>query len=103
MFNLEDGGIIISYAFGGLFLLLIRNWSLKKLVILALIFNDLLTGIVFISNSALEWRVYDYDYGLALIWPTTNSYLEYFKVNFIMAPWVNFLNDLLITLFLYFW
>jgi len=68
-------------------------------VILALIFNDLLTGIVFISNSALEWRVYDYDYGLALIWPTTNSYLEYLKVNFIMAPWVNFLNDLLITLF----
>ena len=72
-------------------------------MILALIFNDLLTGIVFISNSALEWRVYDYDYGLALIWSTTNSYLEYLKVNFIMAPWVNFLNDLLITLFLYFW
>ena len=66
-------------------------------MILALIFNDLLSGIVFISNSALEWRVYDY--GLALIWPTTNSYLEYLKVNFIMAPWVNFLNDLLITLF----
>ena len=85
MFNLEDGGIIISYAFGGLFLLFIRNWSIKKLVILALIFNDLLTGIVFISNSALEWRVYDYDYGLALIWPTTNSYLEYLKVNFIMT------------------
>ena len=68
-------------------------------MILALIFNVFLTGIVFISNSALEWRVYDYDYGLALIWLTTNSYLEYFKVNFIMAPWVNFLNDLLITLF----
>ena len=60
-------------------------------------FNVFLTGIVFIGNSALEWRVYDY--GLALIWPITNSYLEYFKVNFIMAPWVNFLNDMPITLF----
>jgi uncharacterized protein len=96
-FLLWDGGIIMSYSFGGLFLLLIRNWSLKKLVILALIFNVFLTGFVFIGNSALEWRVYDYE--LALIWPTTNSYLEYFKVNFIMAPWVNFLNDMPITLF----
>ena len=55
-FVLWDGGIIMSYSFGGLFLLLIRNWSLKKLVILALIFNVFLTGIVFIGNSALEWR-----------------------------------------------
>jgi uncharacterized protein len=96
-FVLWDGGIIMSYSFGGLFLLLIRNWSLKKLVILALIFNVFLTGIVFIGNSALEWR--GYDYGLTLIWPITNSYLEYFKVNFIMAPWVNFLNDMPITFF----
>ena len=82
-FILWDGDIIMSYAFGGLFLLLIRNWSIKKLVIPALIFNVFLTGIVFIGNSALEWRVYDF--GLALIWPTTNLYLEYLKVNFIMT------------------
>jgi len=46
----------------------------------------------------LEWQVYDYDYALASEWLTTNSYLEYLKINFIMAPWVNFLNDMPITL-----
>ena len=97
-FLIWDGDIIMSYAFGGVFLLLIRNWSIKKLVILAIIFNVLLTGIVFIGNSALEWQVYDYDYALASEWLTTNSYLEYLKINFIMAPWVNFLNDMPITL-----
>jgi len=97
-FLIWDGDIIMSYAFGGVFLLLIRNWTIKKLVILALIFNVLLTGIVFIGNSALEWQVYDYDYALASEWLTTNSYLEYLKINFIMAPWVNFLNDMPITL-----
>lgn len=93
-----NGDIIMSYAFGGMFLLLIKNWSVKKLVILAIVFNVVLTGIVFIGNSALEWQVYDYDYALALVAPTTPSYLEYLKVNYIMAPWVNFLNDLPITL-----
>jgi len=97
-FLIWDGDIIMSYAFGGVFLLLIRNWTIKKLVILALIFNVLLTGIVFIGNSALEWQVYDYDYALASEWLTTNSYLEYLKINFITAPWVNFLNDMPITL-----
>jgi len=97
-FVLWDGDIIMSYAFGGFFLLLIRNWSIKKLVILALVFNVLLTGIVFIGNSALEWQVYDYDYGLALERVITDSYVEYLKINFIMAPWVNFLNDMPITL-----
>ena len=60
-------------------------------------FNVLLIGIVFIGNSALEWRVCNY--GLALTWPTTNLYLEYLKLNFIMVPWVNFLNNMPITLF----
>jgi uncharacterized protein len=97
-FVLWNGDIIMSYAFGGIFLLLIRNWSIKKTIILAVIFNVLLTGIIFIGNSALEWQVYDYDYGLALVQPTTNSYWEYLRVNAIMAPWVNFLKDMPITL-----
>lgn len=97
-FVLWDGDIIMSYAFGGIFLLLIRNWSIKKLIVLAVIFNVLLTGIVFIGNSALEWQVYDYDYGLALVQPTTTSYLEYLRVNAIMAPWLNFFKDMPITL-----
>lgn len=97
-FLLWNGDIIMSYAFGGVFLLCIRNWSVKKLVILALVFNVLLTGIVFIGNSALEWQVYDYDYAFALEWLLTESYIEYLKINFITAPWVNFLNDMPITL-----
>ncbi len=97
-FVLWNGDIIMSYAFGGIFLLFIRNWSIKKIIILAVIFNILLTGIIFIGNDALEWRVYDYDYGLALIRPTTNSYFEYLRINAIMAPWANFLNDMPITL-----
>lgn len=97
-FVLWNGDIIMSYAFGGVFLLLIRNWSVKKTIILAIIFNVVLTGIVFIGNSALEWLVYDYDYGLTLIQPTTNSYWEYLRVNMIMAPWLNFLKDMPITL-----
>ena len=97
-FLIWDGDIIMSYAFGGVFLLLIRNWSLKKTVILAAIFNVLLTGIIFIGNSALEWQVYDYDYGLALVQPTTESFWEYLRVNAIMAPWLNFFKDMPITL-----
>lgn len=97
-FVLWDGDIIMSYAFGGAFLLLIRNWSIKKTIILAVIFNVVLTGIVFIGNSALEWQVYDYDYGLALVQPTTKSYWEYLRVNAIMAPWLNFFKDMPITL-----
>lgn len=97
-FVLWNGDIIMSYAFGGIFLLVIRKWTIKKLVTLAVVFNVLLTGIIFIGNSALEWQVYNYDYGLALVWPTTNSYLEYLRVNAIMAPWVNFFKDMPITL-----
>lgn len=97
-FVLWDGDIIMSYAFGGFFLLLIRNWSVKKIIILSVIFNVLLTGIIFIGNSALEWQVYNYDYALDLVQPTTTSYLEYLKVNAIMAPWVNFFKDMPITL-----
>ena len=97
-FVLWNGDIIMSYAFGGVFLLLIRNWSIKKTIVLAIIFNVVLTGIVFIGNSALEWQVYDYDYGLALVQPTTTSYWEYLRVNAIMAPWLNFFKDMPITL-----
>ena len=65
---------------------------------MAVIFNVLLTGIIFIGNSALGWQVYDYDYGLAHEWFITPSYAEYLKINYIMAPWVNFFKDMPITL-----
>jgi uncharacterized protein len=98
-FVLWNGDIIMSYAFGGVFLLLLRNWSVKKLIILAITFNVILTGVVFIGNSALGWAVYDYDFAINTELALTNSYFEYVKMNWIASPWVNFLNDMPLTLF----
>lgn len=97
-FVLWNGDIIMSYAFGGVFLLLLRNWSVKKLIILAVVFNVLLTGVTFIGNSALGWAVYDYDFAIITELGLTNSYLEYLRINWITAPWVNFLSDMPLTL-----
>ena len=98
-FVLWNGDIIMSYAFGGVFLLLLRNWSVKKLILLAIVFNVILTGATFIGNSALGWAVYDYDFAMNTDLALTNSYLEYLKMNWITSPWVNFLNDMPLTLF----
>jgi len=98
-FVLWNGDIIMSYAFGGIFLLLLRNWSVKKLIILAIVFNVILTGATFIGNSTFGWAVYDYDFALNTDLALTVSYLEYLKINWITSPWVNFLNDMPLTLF----
>ena len=98
-FVLWNGDIIMSYAFGGVFLLLLRNWSVKRLIILAVVFNVILTGATFIGNSALGWAVYDYDFDIVTDLGLTNSYWEYLKINWITSPWVNFLNDMPLTLF----
>ena len=98
-FVLWNGDILMSYAFGGAFLLLLRNWSVKKLVILSFVFNVLLTGATFIGNTALGWAVYDYDFAINTDLAMTNSYFEYLKINWITSPWVNFLNDMPLTLF----
>ena len=98
-FVLWNGDILMSYAFGGAFLLLLRNWSVKKLIFLAIIFNVLLTGATFIGNSALGWAVYDYDFAIVTDLALTNSYWEYLRINWITSPWVNFLNDMPLTLF----
>ena len=98
-FVLWNGDIIMSYAFGGVFLLLLRNWSIKKLIILAIVFNVILTGVTFIGNSAFGWAVYDYDFAINTDLALTNSFLEYLKINWITSPWVNFLNDMPLTLF----
>ena len=97
-FLLWNGDIIMSYAFGGVFLLLVRKLSNKSLLILALVFNIFLTGIIFIGNSALEWQTYSYDYALAAEWPITQSFLRYLEINWTISPWRNFLNDMPLTL-----
>ena len=93
-----NGDIIMSYAFGGFFLLMVRKLSNRKLFILALVFNVLLTGFIFIGNSALGWQSYSYDYALAAEWPITQSYLRYLEINWMISPWRNFLNDMPLTL-----
>ena len=98
-FVLWNGDILMSYALGGAFLLLVKNWSLKRLLIIAVVFNVLLTGATFIGNSAFGWAVYDYDFALHTELALTNSFLEYLEMNWITSPWVNFLNDMPLTLF----
>lgn len=98
-FVLWNGDILMSYAFGGAFLLLVRNFSIKKLIVLAVAFNVVLTGATFIGNSALGWAVYDYDFSMVTELGLTNSYVEYLRMNWITSPWVNFLNDMPLTLF----
>ena len=98
-FVLWNGDILMSYALGGAFLLLLRNWSIKKLIFLAFVFNVLLTGAIFIGNSTFGWAVYDYDFAINTDLALTNSYWEYLQMNWITSPWVNFLNDMPLTLF----
>jgi uncharacterized protein len=98
-FIIWNGDIIRAYAFGGILLMFIRKWPLKRLLIMALVFNIFLTGVVFIGNSALGWQIYNYDYALATERVLTTSYFRYLVINAIMDPWVNFLKDMPITLF----
>ena len=97
-FVIWNGDILRAYAFGGIILMFIRKWNVKRLLITAIIFAIVITGITFIGNSAFNWRHYNYDYALAIELPTTHSYLRYLSINFIIDPWVNFLKDMPITL-----
>jgi len=97
-YGLWNGDIIMSYAFGGVFLLLVRKWPVKRLIVLAVVFNVLLTGIIFIGNSAFGWQIYDYDYALDAEYGITPSFARYLTINYIMNPWTNFLQDMPITL-----
>ncbi|MBC2840061.1 DUF418 domain-containing protein [Robiginitalea sp. SC105] len=97
-YGLWNGDIIMSYALGGVILLWVRHWSVKKLFLLAILFNVVLTGIFFIGNSAFGWQIYDYDYALDREYPLTSSIARYLTINFIMNPWTNFFKDMPITL-----
>ncbi len=97
-YGLWNGDIIMSYALGGVFLLLVRRWPVKRLILMAVLFNVLLTGIFFIGNSAFGWQIYDYDYALDAEYGITPSLVRYLAINFIMNPWSNFMQDMPITL-----
>jgi len=95
---LWNGDILRAYALGGIFLLLVRNWPVKRLLILAVVFNVFLTGFIHIGNTALDWRIYNYDYNLASEHLLTKNYFRYLEINAIMDPWTNFFKDMPITL-----
>lgn len=97
-FLLWNGDIIMSYAIGGVFLLLVRNWSLKRLTWLTVICSVFLTGILFIGNAVLGWQQHSYTFDRVLRHPIANSYFEYLAINFRIAPWVNFAQDMPVTL-----
>ncbi len=97
-FLLWNGDIIMSYAIGGVFLLLVRNWSLKRLTWLTVICSVFLTGILFIGNATLGWQQHTYAFDRVLEHPIANSYFEYLAINFRIAPWVNFVQDMPVTL-----
>lgn len=97
-YGLWFGDIIRAYALGGFFLLLLYKLSTRTLVFTAVFFNVILTGIFFIGNSAFDWRIYDYDYHLAAEHYLTPSFLRYLQINFTIDTWVNFVQDMPITL-----
>jgi len=97
-FIIWNGDILRAYAFGGIFLMFIRKWPVKRLLITAILFNVILTSVFFIGNSALGWQIYNYDYALATERIFTPSYFRYLVINAIMDPWVNFFKDMPITL-----
>jgi uncharacterized protein len=92
------GDIIRYYAIGGLFLLLLYKWPVKRLVQLAIFFAVFLTGLVFILNAALGLQEYSYDPALIREHPAAGSYARYLYINYVVDPLKNFLQDSPITL-----
>ncbi len=97
-FLIWNGDILMSYALGGVLLLLVRNWSIGRLTILAIALSVVLTGIIFIGNAVLGWQQHSYDSYYILKHPVANSYGEYLHINFRISQWVNFLQDMPLTL-----
>ena len=92
------GDIIKAYALGAIVLLFLYKMPVNRILYTAVIFNVLLTGIVYIGNNALGWQEYSYDYSLADKLPIVTTYAEYFRINFTINPWTNFPQDMPLTL-----
>ena len=92
-----NGDILRAYAVGGVFLLLVRNWSTRNLVVLGITFAVILAGISFIAPGALGLS-HNYDYSLLTEVNTTESLLRYLEINFVTDPWMNFAVDMPLTL-----
>lgn len=94
------GDIIRAYALGGALLLLFRNWSVKRLLLLAVFFNVVLTGLTYIAIDAIGLQQqYDFDPALWEEHMMADSYGRYLWVNYIIDNWRHFLQDMPLTLF----
>ncbi len=96
-FLIWNGDIIRTYAAGGLFLLLLRNTSVKKLFVLAVVLNVVFTGAIYIGLTSFGWSTHNFDFELAKELPLTTSFLRYLKLNFLFDPWTNFYRDMPLT------
>lgn len=97
-YQLWNGDIIMTYAAGGFFLLIIRKLPVRKLFAFALLLNVVLTGAIYIGLTAFGWASHNFNFDLAQEVPLTTSFLRYLKLNFIFAPWTNFLRDMPLTI-----
>lgn len=97
-YGLWWGDILRYYALCGLALLLVYRLPQKALLWLAILFNVVLTALVFILNSALGLAEYDYDRSLLQQLFQTPSYRQYIQGNFTVDPMVNFVQDSPLTL-----
>ncbi|WP_224489986.1 DUF418 domain-containing protein [Robertkochia flava] len=94
------GDIIRTYALCGLFLLLVRNWPVKRLLWLAVFFNVVLTGAMFIAIGALGLDAnYDFEPVLWEEHSTATTYSRYLWINYTIDNWRNFIPDMPVTLF----
>jgi uncharacterized protein len=92
------GDIIRYYAIGGMFLLLLYKWPVKRLLRLVILFAVVLAATVFILNAALGLQEYPYDPALIREHPAAASYARYSYINYIVDPLKNFIQDSPITL-----
>lgn len=94
-----NGDILRAYALGGILLLIIRNWPIKRILVLSGLLIIILTGIFYIILTVFGWATHNYDAVAAGILPFTTSFPEYLKLNVMFDPWMNFFRDMPLTLF----
>jgi uncharacterized protein len=93
------GDILRDYAICGMLLLFVATWNRKNLLRLGIGFSVFITGIIFILNGVIDLlSTYSYDPAIVNQLEYATSYWEYLKLNFTIDPFVNFLQDSLITL-----
>ena len=94
------GDIIRTYALCGLLILLVKNWPVKRLLWLAVFFNVVLSGVMFIAIGALDMsQYYDFDPSLWEEHTIATSYGRYLYVNYMIDNWRNFVVDMPLTIF----